>query len=299
MAGGCLLDIPEEPIQTRHKGERLLHTKKIPVCDAEGTPQYLLGISEDITDRKEAEQVLLNVHAVLERRVLERTTELVAANAMLQDLSGRLIHAQEEERSRIARDLHDDVSQRLALIAIELEQLGQQPPSSGSELSARCHELLKKTRELSADLHNISHELHPSKLDHLGLGAAVQSFCSELTRRHPVSIECVCHDVPDSLPKEVALSLYRMTQEALHNIVKHSGARDATVKISGRAGMISLRISDSGTGFAPDSQVANAGLGLISMRERMRRIGGALSIQSVPSRGTMIEVQVPLTAASS
>jgi signal transduction histidine kinase len=136
-------------------------------------------------------------------------------------------------------------------------------------------------------------------LDHLGLDAAVRSLCSDITRLHPVTVAYVRHAMPDSLPKAVALSLYRVTQEALHNVVKHSGAKDATVEIAGRAGMIIVNISDSGTGFDPDTQVAKAGLGLIGMRERVRQIGGVLSILSLPSRGTTIEVRVPLTASAS
>ncbi|MGZ9204925.1 MAG: ATP-binding protein, partial [Nitrospira sp.] len=288
----------EERIQTRPQGVRVLHTKKIAICDGEGRPQYLVGISEDITEQKETEKILQGAHAELEQRVIDRTTELTATNAALHDVSGRLIHAQEEERSRIARDLHDDVCQQLVLMAIELEDLELRPPSSGLQVSARCRGLWAKTREISAILHRLSRDLHPSKLDHLGLDTAVRSLCTDITRLHHVTIAYSCHGVPDALPKTVALSLYRVTQEALHNVVKHSRAREAQVEIFADAGMLSLTVSDAGTGFTLNQPNTRAGLGMTSMEERVRWIGGRLVIRSLPSRGTTITVQVPLTTST-
>lgn len=312
LSGGSLVDIPEEPIQTRQKGVRILHTKKIPICDEEGVPLYLLGISEDITERKEAEKILLNTKAELERRVVQRTAKVLEVNASLQreiaerqaaveslrDLGARLIHAQEEERSRIAREIHDDLSQQLALIGIELDQMRERMRSSAGDHEAAWENLLQKVRQVSIDLRGLSHELHPSKLDHLGLVTAVRSLCGEIARLHNVEIECAVADVPESLPRPVALCLYRIVQEALHNVVKHSGARNARVDISGREGMITLAVSDSGLGFDPYSREGKAGLGLISMKKRMRMIGGTFSIQSVPSQGTKIEVRVPQTISA-
>ena len=312
LSGGSLVDIPEEPIQTRHKGVRILHTKKIPICDAEGVPQYLLGISEDITERKETEKMLLNANADLERRVVGRTAKPVEVNAAFQlevaerqaaeeslrDLSARLIHAQEEERSRIACEIHDDLSQQLALIGIEMDQLRQRMRSSAGGDEALCEDLLQKVRQLSIDLRGLSHELHPSKLDHLGLVAAVRSLCGQIARLHKVEIECAVADAPESLPRPVALCLYRIAQESLRNVVTHSGARHARVEISGREGMIILTVSDSGLGFDPDSREGEAGLGLISMKKRVSMIGGTFSIQSLPSLGTTIEARVPLTAST-
>jgi len=298
LSSGCILNIPEESIQTRDKGPRVLHTKKIPICDAKGTPQYLLGISHDITERKEAEKQLWNAKEELERKIIKRTAELVEANAALQEeiaqrkvvaqklqeLSGELIHAQEEERSRIARDIHDDFSQQLAIIGIELEQMKQEPLSSAEQMSARCADLCQKVRQLSSDLHSLSRELHPSKLDHLGLVAAVRSLSSEIAQRHDVTIECVAHNVQGSLPRTVALCLYRVAQEALRNIVKHSGARQAKVEISGRSGLISMHVRDSGKGFDPKLLAGN---------------NGQVLIQSARLKGTCIEIRVPLPASTS
>ncbi|MGZ8422626.1 MAG: PAS domain-containing sensor histidine kinase, partial [Nitrospira sp.] len=190
LSGGRLVDIPEELIQTRHKGVRILHTKKIPICDAEGVPQYLLGISEDITERKEVEKILLNTKAELKRRVVQRTAKLLEVNAGLQreiaerqgaeeslrDLGARLIYAQEEERGRIAREIHDDLCQQLALIGVELDQMRQRMRSVAGDEEAALENLLQKVRQVSVDLSGLSHDLHPSKLDHLGLPTAVRSL---------------------------------------------------------------------------------------------------------------------------
>jgi PAS domain S-box-containing protein len=305
---GQLVDIPEEPVETQRGDIRILHTKKIPIFDAEGKPQYLLGISEDITEQKEAEQLLSNINVKLEQRIFERTRELEEANAALQkemterqgimerlhDLSARLIHAQEEERSRIAREVHDDFSQQLAIIGIELERLSRQDPGSIEQHKALCAELWQKVRQLSSDLHSLSHKLHPSKLEHLGLMPAVRSLCVETSQLYNVDIECTGRDVPTSLPQSVALCMYRVAQEALRNMVKHSGARQSKVDISAGPALITMHVSDSGKGFDPDLAAAKNGLGLISIEERVRGVGGQIVIQSAPSQGTSIEIRVPL-----
>ena len=257
----------------RHDGEyRWLWDLGVPRFGESGQFAGYIGTCVDITDRKHAE-------------------------IALRELTGRLIHAQEEERGRIARELHDDVSQRLALLGIELEQLGQQSATSAAQLGARSHGLWKTVRDISADIHNLSHDLHPSKLDHLGLATAVRSFCNDRRGRGDLRIEFACSDVPNSLPKNIALCLYRVVQEAIQNAVKHSGARDAKVAIYGSPTWITLEVSDAGVGFNPDAKSMKTGLGLTSMRERVNLIGGELSIQSQPLKGTQIEVRVPLTSA--
>ena len=258
----------------RHDSEyRWLWDIGVPRFGESGQFAGYIGTCVDITDRKHAE-------------------------IALRELTGRLIHAQEEERGRIARELHDDVSQRLALLGIELEQLGQQSATSAAQLGARSHGLWKTVRDISADIHNLSHDLHPSKLDHLGLATAVRSFCNDRRGRGDLRIEFVCRDVPNSLPKNIALCLYRVMQEAIQNAVKHSGARDAKVAIYGSPNRITLEVSDAGVGFNPDAKSMKTGLGLTSMRERVHLIGGELSIQSQPLKGTQIEVRVPLASTS-
>ena len=241
----------------------------VPRFEEDGTFVGYVGSCIDISDRKETEQLLLG-------------------------LSGRLISMQEEERSYIARELHDDVSQRLALLSIELEQLFQNPPPSREELHQKLGDPLKQVGEISSDIHQISHRLHPSKLDNLGLVAATAGFCRELNRQKGVRIEFVDRNVPQKVPGEIALCLYRVVQEALQNVAKHSGAPLAQVELTGTTDGIYLRVSDCGAGFDPHSPDVTSGLGMISMRERLRLVGGHLHVESEPGRGTRVEAWVPL-----
>jgi signal transduction histidine kinase len=212
----------------------------------------------------------------------------------LRVLTGRLLQAQETERRRIARELHDDLNQSLALLAIDLDVLGQRPPESAAELGGRMRELSARVKQLSAAVHDLSYQLHPSKLEQLGLLAAVRGLCKELSHHHGLPIEFTHHDVPETFSEDVSLCLYRIAQEALQNVVKHSGARHAGVELRGSADTLCLRIADDGKGFDPGSARGKEGLGLVSMRERLRLLGGAMTIDSRPAGGTRIEVHVPL-----
>lgn len=224
-------------------------------------------------------------------------SDRLRAEKALRTLSGRLINAQEEERSRIARELHDDLNQRLALLAVQMEQLGQDLPESASGLGERVRRLLAHTAELSSDVHRLSYQLHPSKLDHLGLAAALHTFCDEFGERQEVRIEFTHSGIPKLLPADIALCLYRIAQESLRNVVKHSGAKQARVELSSTGDAIHLRVSDSGVGFDPDL-VEGSGLGLTSMRERLRLVRGEISIVSKPAHGTRVEARVPLPEAA-
>ncbi len=239
----------------------------VSVGSVNGTPETLRGFMIDITERKLAQE-------------------------RLRDLSGRLIHAQEEERRRIARELHDDVSQRLALLSMELDQLSQSGESA-AQLVERMQALRMRIHELSSDLHRISYELHPAKLEHLGLVAAVRSFCKELSRQQGIGIQFIDREVPREIPQDVALCLFRIVQESLRNAVKHSGAQEARAELSGSPDAIRLQISDAGIGFDP-KDAKRKGLGLVSMEERLRLVGGEITIHSRPSQGTRIDVRVPL-----
>lgn len=235
-----------------------------------GRPTTIRGFLSDITECKRTEQALVS-------------------------LSGRLINAQEEERKRIARELHDDLNQRMALLSIELEQLSQklQRPRS---LRPLIHGLQTKAQEISAEIHHISYRLHPSKLDHLGLASAVESLCEELSGGCKLKIEFRQVGFPTHVPKDVRLCLFRIAQESLRNCVKHSGARKARVVLEGTGGAVRLCVSDDGCGFDPESGAMERGLGFTSMRERLRLVGGRLRVHSQPSRGTRIEITVPLGA---
>jgi signal transduction histidine kinase len=220
-------------------------------------------------------------------------TEQKQSEDSLRSLSARLITTQEEERSRIARELHDDFNQRLAILAMDIERLGGQQPASRKDFSDGIETLLQRTKELSSDVHRLSHQLHPSILQHLGLVVAIRSFCQEISEQHGIRVELVHHGAPRSLPDDVALCLYRIVQEALRNVIKHSGADSARVEFSGTTEELTLKISDDGTGFDSESAQTHKGLGLLSMRERLRLVGGTIAIERVEPAGTRIDVRIP------
>jgi signal transduction histidine kinase len=209
-----------------------------------------------------------------------------------------LIEAQEKERNRIARDLHDDIGQRLALLAIELEQVHQNPTARPSEIRARMDKLRKQTLEIANDVQTLSHELHSSKLEYLGIVAAMTSFCQEFGEQQKVEIDFKSHDLPTPLPVEISLSLFRVLQEALQNAAKHSGVGHFEVELWGRQDAVHLTVSDCGGGFDTEAAMKGRGLGLTSMRERLRLVNGELSINSQPTRGTSVHALVPLSLDS-
>lgn len=214
------------------------------------------------------------------------------AEETLRELGGRLIAAQEDERRRIARELHDDVSQRLALLSVELEHLHlQRSVKEGDE--ERWTSLSKAAAEIAVDIHRISHRLHPSRLEALGLVAAISGFCQELWSQQRLQVRFTHDAVPRAVPGDVALCLYRVVQEALQNVIKHSGVMEAEVHLAGNGEGLMLRVSDPGSGFAPDRRY-DVGLGLLSMRERVLSLGGNIVVQSAPGRGTRIGVRVGL-----
>jgi PAS domain S-box-containing protein len=237
--------------------------------DDEGQPFRMAGTDTDITEQKQAREALA-------------------------DLGGRLINAQEEERSRIARELHDDVSQRLALLAVELEYAAETFSESGPELVEKIGEFLPRFKELSSDIHDLSYRLHPRSLERLGLTVAIRSLCREISERRRIQLVFEEKDIPDSIPDDAALCLYRVAQESLRNVVNHSRAESASVELSAGDDEVRLTVMDSGVGYDPDQIRERNGLGVISMRERLRAIGGRLSIRSAPGEGTTVEAAVPL-----
>jgi PAS domain S-box-containing protein len=224
-------------------------------------------------------------------------TQRKLAEKALANVSRKLIEAQEQERTRIGRELHDDIGQRLAMLAVELEQLRQSPPHS-SELPGRIGELQKQTSEIAADIQSLSHELHSAKLQYLGIAAAMRGFCQEFGKQHKVEIDFQTHDLPIPLPPDISLCLFRVLQEALHNSAKHSGVRHFEVGLWGTSDEIHLTVKDSGAGFDREAAKASGGLGLISMEERLKLLKGMLSIDSQRKRGTTIHAGVPLSSGS-
>lgn len=203
----------------------------------------------------------------------------------IRELSGKLIRAQEEERSRIARELHDDITQQLALLGVHLRRI-QSTGLPQVNLERAC----KALDDVSRDVHRLSHQLHSTKLDYLGLVPALRGLCRELSEQYSISIQCRVEQGSVALDKEVSLHLYRIAQEALHNVVKHSNARGCRVELTESSQDLVLRISDDGDGC----ELGSTGLGLISMQERMRSIGGVLTICSTLSKGTQVEASLPL-----
>ena len=229
-----------------------------------GRVTEVIGTSVDISERKHAEEAL-------------------------QEINRKLLQAQEQERARIGRELHDDINQRLAMLALELEALREDPAEAGS----RVQELRRKTMEISGDVQALSHELHSSKLEYLGIVKGLQSWCKEFAQRQRLEIDFT-GELSSVLPHEIGICLFRVLQEALHNAVKHSGAKRIDVRLIEDANEVSLIIHDSGNGFDVEAAMQGHGLGLTSMQERVRLVNGSITIQSSQREGTTIHARVPL-----
>jgi PAS domain S-box-containing protein len=224
-------------------------------------------------------------------------TQRKLAQAALASVSGKLIEAQEQERSRIARELHDDIGQRLAVLSIELAFLQQSPPPL-SELSGSLAKLQKQTSEIAADVQTLSHGLHSSKLQYLGIAAALRGFCQEFSGQQNVEVDFEAHDLPIPLAPDISLCLFRVLQEALHNAAKHSGVRHFEVRSWATPNEVHLMVGDSGGGFDTAAVKAGPGLGLISMEERLKLLKGTLSVESRLHCGTTIHARVPFRSDS-
>ncbi|WP_216850420.1 PAS domain S-box protein [Granulicella sp. L46] len=223
-------------------------------------------------------------------------TERRLAEEALSSISGRLIEAQEQERTRIARELHDDFSQRMALLAIELDLLKKDLPTLNGDALHRVDRLREQAREMGSDIQALSHELHSAALDHLGIVVAMRGFCHEFGEKQKFKIEFHCGDLPNPVSPDVALCLYRVLQEALHNAAKHSRASQVNVDLLEMPGEIRLTVSDDGVGFDVESVNKGRGLGLISIRERAKLMNGTFSIVSKLNCGTEIDIHIPVRA---
>ncbi len=249
---------------------------------ATGRPRHLVRIGTDVTERREMETALEASGSALRQ-----------SQAQLQALATGLIAAQEEERAHVARELHDDISQKLAALNLDAEQaLHAEPRDSGKlhqEMTRLCHRL----RGILRDVEQTAYQLHPSTLDHLGLSVALKSYCADFSKQSGIATRFTERNLPRSIPPRLGLTVYRVVQEALRNIAKHSGARRATVSLAGRNDAIVLTVKDSGRGFDA-SRSQKRGLGLISMEERVRQAGGVLTLKTKPGEGVRIEVRIPL-----
>ncbi len=236
----------------------------------------LMGISLDITHRK----------------LIEKT--LRANGNALHKLAGKLLTAQEEERRLLARELHDDLSQRLAVLAIEAGKLEKQAGHLPSQIVNKLRQIREQIVAISYDVHDISRQLHPSIIEDLGLVDALKSECLSFSRRENIPVRFEQLGVPDIIRRDIAFCLYRVSQEALRNIKKHAKAQKAEVMIIGDNEELVLRVKDHGVGFEPEKVGQKPGLGLASMEERARLIKGKFIVQSQIGKGTAIEIRVPL-----
>lgn len=232
-------------------------------------------------------------------RVLSMVRDVTVAKRALErnrDLAGRLIASQEVERQRIARELHDDLSQKLALLTIDIDRLSSDA-AFGRGHRERCQRLRELSAEIARDIHDLSYRLHPSKLETLGLLAAIKSLCRDMSEQGGLQVVFVHGSIPAGIDPNVSLCVYRIAQEALHNVARHSRARNAEVALRHESGALTLQVADSGVGFNPD-EAGRAGLGLISMRERVAFLGGRLVIHSAPGGGTRLGVKITLGEAA-
>jgi PAS domain S-box-containing protein len=241
--------------------------------DEHGKMLRTVGMVADVTERKRAEEALSS-------------------------LSRRAIEAEEREHNRIARDLHEDIGQRLALLAIEIEQLKTEAPNQSVEVRSRMDAVWKRTLEILTDVKASAHELHSPRLDYLGIAEVMRSFCKEFGERKRVEIDFRSCGLPSLMLPDVSICLFRVLQEALYNGMQHSGVRQFEVQLRGTVDEIRLTVSDSGAGFDLEAAKKGQGLGLIRMEERLKMVEGTFSIESQPRRGTTVHARVPLSLGS-
>ncbi|MBK9088166.1 MAG: PAS domain-containing protein [Holophagales bacterium] len=228
--------------------------------------------------------------------VLQDVTEQKRTEAALQDLSRRLIRAQEQERALLARELHDDLSQRLAVLAIDAGRA--ELAASGGQAEQPLRGLREGLVTLSADVHSLAYQLHPSILEELGLAEALRTECDRRRRQGPIDIVVSVDPLPADVGAETALCLFRVAQEALTNVLRHSGARSATVSLRPLDEGLLLAVRDDGAGFDPKGPRAGRSLGLASMRERIHLVKGTLDVESAPGEGTAIVAWVPSSSGN-
>ncbi|HJN16278.1 MAG TPA: PAS domain S-box protein, partial [Armatimonadota bacterium] len=265
----------ERRLRRKDGAELWVHMTSRLAKDADGNPLYVLALSEDITEARQARE------------------ELEAAHAELRTLAGRLISAQEEERRRIARELHDDITQRLAVAAIEAGKIEAMSPH-GSPVTRGLAAIRDELAKLSQDIHGISRQLHPTLLEYLGLDEAIGTECDSFAQRESIDVTYDVGDIPAAVAEEVSVCLFRIAQEGLRNIAKHAQTDKASVRLELLDDHLVLTVSDSGVGFDATGPRTKPGMGLASMEERARLVLGQLSIESHPGQGTTVRARIPL-----
>ena len=237
---------------------------------ATNRPDHLVAVIEDVTERKQSEQARLNV-------------------------ADRLVRAQEAERTRIARELHGDIGQSLAILRVQMMRAGKPVSDVPRKVHPSIIDLSSKVMEIANKVSQISHQLHSSHLEYLGLKAAVESACREFGEQYHANVDCICEETTAKVDGITGLCFLRVLQEALHNISTHSGAENVEVRLKQSGEELLLVVIDDGKGFDPEEARLTAGLGLISMRERVNLVGGRFDITSAPDEGTRIRALAPIT----
>ncbi len=304
IEGTVEAETPAHPGEQRHYMHNFY-----PDTRQDGTVSGVSCVVQDITDRQRAEEALREAHEQLEARVQDRTQDLRLVNEALKaqekelrknaesmrKLTGKLIAAQDDERRRIARELHDDLTQNLAALANDVGKLEQRAEAAeGTDIDGLL-KIKERIMELSENVHSLSRQLHPSIVEDLGIADALRSLCEELERNEGVRIDCAVGGVPADISKGHALCIYRVAQEALRNVVKHSRATQTQVHLHSKRGTLQLIVRDDGIGFNMNKEKNRIGLGLHSIEERVWLAGGTLRVETGPGDGTVISVSIPLT----
>ncbi len=251
-----------------------------------GRARHIVSVGTDITERREIENALKASEAALRQ-----------SQAELQALTTGLLKAQEEERARVARELHDDISQKLAALNLATENALRRESHNPEELRKEVARLSQSLGGILTDVEQTARQLHPSTLDHLGLGAAMKAYCSEFSKQNDIPVQYSEQNLPRAISSPVALAIYRVVQEALRNIAKHSRAKRASVSVEGGDGSVVLTIRDSGRGFDP-KRSRKGGLGLISMEERVRQVKGTFRLTAKTGKGVSVQAIIPVKTGS-
>lgn len=286
-----------ERAEMRQQGEPIPPRTELRLLTRSGQERWIETIATRIVYQGEASVLVtgfdITERARAEAALRESEDALRQSHERIRDLAGRLILTQEEERKRISRELHDDVNQKLAALAIAISKLRNEVPESADVVRKQLAALQNRTRALSDDVRRLSHQLHPAALEQAGLVAALKSYCAEFTSHEGIAVKLMIRDDAEPIPLDIALCLYRVTQESLRNIARHSGTYEARVTLAAADTGINLSITDAGAGFDPVKVKQKGGLGLISMEERVRLLRGSMQIRSQPAGGTELHVHLP------
>ncbi|HEU4434308.1 MAG TPA: histidine kinase, partial [Pyrinomonadaceae bacterium] len=243
-----------------------------------------MSIVRDVTDRQRASRALE-----------ESQKKLHQSHTQVRSLLGRLIDVQEAERRRISRELHDDLSQKIATLSVAISRLKRQVPLPDAELITELDGLRQKTNSLTNEVRRLSHQLHPAVLEHLGLVTALETYIGNFKDEEQIDVRLTAEIGDERVPFQTSICIYRVAVEALRNVSRHSGATSAAISLKRHNGSLELRVTDSGKGFDVDGFRRGGGLGLVSIEERLRLLQGSCEIHSSPEKGTTLVARVPLT----